>query len=87
MEVNDHLNNLDTSCCRCKDVLLSPVLDEPLVSPSISTVGGSQEAVPLMKTVDKDEVPLPLRVHGQRAQRSWLFRVNMPSVLEIILST
>ena len=70
MEVNDHLNDLDTGRCRCRDVLSSPVLDEPLVSPSISTVGGGEEAVPLMMTVYEEEVPLPLRVHGQRARRS-----------------
>ena len=51
MEVNDHLNNLDTGRCRCRDVLLSPVLDEPQVSPLISAVGGGEEIVPLMTTV------------------------------------
>ena len=70
MEVNDCLNDLDTGCCRCRDVSSSPVQDEPLVSPSISTVGGGKEVVPLMTTVDEEEVPLPLRVHGQRAWRS-----------------
>ena len=79
MEVNNHLNDLDTGHCRCRDVPSSPVLDEPLVSPSISAVGGGKEVVPLMTTVDKEEVPLPLRVCGQRARRSWLFRVNMPA--------
>ena len=69
MEVNDRLNNLDISRCRCQDVPSTPVLDEPLVSPSISAVGGGEEVVPLMTTVD-EEVPLPLRVHGQRARRS-----------------
>ena len=78
-EVNDHLNDLDTGCCWCQDVLLSPVLDKPLVSLFISTVGGCKEVVPLMMTVDKNEVPLLLQVHGQRAWRSWLFHVNMPS--------
>src|ERR1700743_840714 len=78
MEVNNHLNNLDIGCCRCWDVPLSPVLDEPLVSPSISAVGGGKEVVPLMTTVD-EEVPLPLRVRGQRAQRSRPFRANLPS--------
>ena len=73
MEVNDCLNDLDTGHCRCWDVPSSPVLDEPLVSPSISTVGGGEEVVPLMKTVNKEEVLLPLRVHGQRAQRSQPF--------------
>ena len=73
MEVNDYLNDLDTSRCRCRDVLLTPVLDEPLVSPSISAVGGGEEVIPLMMTVDEEEVPLPLRVRGQRAQRSWPF--------------
>ena len=70
MEVNNRLNNLDTGRCRCQDVPLSPVQDDPLVSPSISAVGGGEEVVPLMTTVDEDEVPLPLRVRGQRAQRS-----------------
>ena len=79
MEVNDHLNDLDTGCCRCRDVPTSPVLDNPLVSPSISAVGGGEEVVPLMTTVEEDEVPLPLRVHGQRAQRSRPFRANLPS--------
>ena len=79
MEVNDRLNDLDTGCCRCRDVPLSPVLDEPLVSPSISAVGGGEEVVPLMTTVDEEEVPLPLRVRGQRARRSRPFRVNLPS--------
>ena len=79
MEVNDHLNDLDTGCCRCRDVPLSPVLDDPLVSPSISAVGGGEEVVPLMTMVEEDEVPLPLRVRGQRAQRSQPFRVNLPS--------
>ena len=40
MEVNDHLNDLDTGHCRCRDMPSSPVLDDPLVSPSISAVGG-----------------------------------------------
>ena len=79
MEVNDRLNNLDTGRCRCRDVLSIPVLDEPLVSPLISAVRGGKEVVPLMTTVDEEEVPLPLRVHGQRAQRSQPFRVNMPT--------
>ena len=79
MEVNNHLNNLDTGRCRCRDVPSTPVLDEPLVSPSISAVGGGEEVVPLMTTVDKEEVPLPLRVCGQRAWRSRPFRVNMPA--------
>ena len=73
MEVNNHLNDLNTGHCRCRDVPLSLVLDEPLVSPSISAVGGGEEVVPLMMTVDEDEVPLPLQVCGQRAQRSWPF--------------
>ena len=73
MEVNDCLNDLDTGHCRCRDVLSTPVLDEPLVSPSISAVGGGEEVVPLMMTVDEEEVPLPLRVHGQRAWRSRSF--------------
>ena len=79
MEVNDRLNDLDTGCCRCRDVLSSPVLDDPLVSPSISAVGGGKEVVPLMTTVEEDEVPLPLWVRGQRARRSRPFRVNLPS--------
>ena len=79
MEVNDHLNNLDTGRCRCRDVPSSLVLDDPLVSPSISAVGGGKEVVPLMTTVEEDEVPLPLWVRGQRARRSWPFRVNLPS--------
>ena len=53
------------------------MLDEPLVSPLISAVGGGEEVVPLMTTVDDEEVPLPLRVHGQRARRSRPFQVNM----------
>ena len=73
MEVNDCLNNLDTGCCRCRDVPSSPVLDKPQVSLSISTVGGGEEVVPLMMTVDEDEVPIPLQVCGQRARRSWPF--------------
>ena len=79
MEVNDRLNDLDTGRCRCPDVPLTPVLDEPLVSPSISAVGGGEEVVSLMTTVDKEEIPLPLRVRGQRAQRSRPFQVNMPA--------
>ena len=79
MEVNNRLNDLDTSCCRCRDVPSSLVLDNPQVSPSISAVGSGKEIVPLMTTVDEEEVPLPLRVHGQRAQRSWPFHVNMPA--------
>ena len=79
MEVNDRLNDLDTGRCRCRDVPTSPVLDDPLVSPSISAVGGGKEVVPLMTTVEEDEVPLPLRVRGQRARRSWPFRANLPS--------
>ena len=78
MEVNDCLNDLDTGRCRCRDVPSTPVLEEPLVSPSISAVGGGEEVVPLMMTVDEEEVPLPLRVRGQRARRSRPFRVNMP---------
>ena len=70
MEVNDRLNNLDTGRCRCRDVPSSLVLDDPLVSPSISAVGGGEEVMPLMTTVEEDEVPLPLWVHGQRAWRS-----------------
>ena len=79
MEVNNCLNDLDTGHCRCRDVPSSPVLDEPQVSPSIRAVGGGEEVVPLMTTVEEDKVPLPLWVHGQRAQRSWPFRVNLPS--------
>ena len=79
MEVNDHLNDLDTGRCRCRDVPMSPVLNEPRVSPSLRAVGGGEEEVPLMVTVEENEVPLPLRVHGQRARRSWPFRVNLPS--------
>ena len=78
MEVNDRLNDLDTGRCRCQDVPATPVPDNPLVSPAISAVGGGEEVVPLMTTVDEEEVLLPLRVHGQRAQRSRPFRVNMP---------
>ena len=74
MEVND----LDTGRCRCRDVPLTPVQDDPLVSPAISAVGGG-EVVPLMTTVNEEEVPLPLRVRGQRARRSRPFRVNMPA--------
>ena len=79
MEVNDRLNDLDTGRCRCQDVPSTPVQDEPLVSPSISAVGGGEEVVPLMTTVDEEEVPLPLRVRGQRARRSRPFRANLPS--------
>ena len=79
MEVNDRLNDLDTGRCRCRDVLLSPVLDDPQVSPSISAVGGGEEGMPLLTTVEGNEVPLPLRVRGQRARRSRPFRVNLPS--------
>ena len=78
MEVNDRLNDLDTGRCRCQDVPATPVPDDPLVSPAISAVGGGEEVVPLMTTVNKEEVPLPLRVRGQRAQRSRPFQVNMP---------
>ena len=78
MEVSNHLNKLDTSHCRCRDVLSTPVLDEPLVSPSISTVGSGKEVIPLMMTVDEEEVLLPLRVCGQWARRSRPFQVNMP---------
>ena len=73
MEVNNCLNDLDTGHCRCRDVPSTPAQDEPLVSPSISAVGGGEEVVPLMTMVDEEEVPLPLRVHGQRARRSWPF--------------
>ena len=62
MEVNDCLNDLDTGHCRCRDVPSSLVLDNPQVSPSISAVGGGKEIVPLMTTVDEEEVLLPLRV-------------------------
>ena len=79
MEVNDRLNDLDTGRCRCRDVPTSPVLDEPRVSPSLSAVGGGEEVVLLMTTVEEDEVPLPLRVRGQRARRSRPFQVNLPS--------
>ena len=58
-------------------ILLSTTVNEPQVSPSISAVGDGEEVVPLMTMVDEEEVPLPLRVHGQRAWRSWPFRVNM----------
>ena len=78
MEVNDRLNDLDTGRCRCQDVPSTPVLDDPLVTPAISAVGGGEEVVPLMTTVDEEEVPLPLRVRGQQARRSRPFRVNMP---------
>ena len=73
MEVNNCLNDLDTGHCCCRDVPSSPILDEPQVSPSISAVGGGEEVVPLMTMVDKDEVLLPLWVHGQRAWRSQPF--------------
>ena len=79
MEVNDRLNDLDTGRCRCRDVPSSPVLDDPQVSPFISAVGGGEEVVPLMTTVEEDEVLLPLLVRGQRARRSQPFRVNLPS--------
>ena len=79
MEVNNRLNNLDTGHCRCRDVSLSLVLDDPQVSPSISVVGGGEEVVVLMTMVEEDELPLPLRVRGQRAQRSWPFRAKLPS--------
>ena len=79
MEVNNCLNDLDTGCCRCRDVPTSPVQDDPQVSPSLSAVGGGEEVVPLMTTVDEEEVPLPLRVCGQRARRSRPFRANLPS--------
>ena len=79
MEVNDRPNDLDTGRCRCRDVLSSPVLDEPRVSPSISAVGGGEEVVPLLTMVEENEVPLPLQVCGQRARRSRPFRVNLPS--------
>ena len=79
MEVNDRLNDLDTGRCRCRDVPTSPVLDEPRVSPAISAVGGGEEVVPLLMTVEESEVPLPLRVRGQRARRSRPFRANLPS--------
>ena len=79
MEVNDHLNDLDTGRCRCRDVPTSPVQNEPQVSPSLSAVGGGEEVVPLMTTVDEEEVPLPLRVHGQRVWRSQPFQANLPS--------
>ena len=49
------------------------------MSPSISAVGDGEEVIPLMTTVDEEEVPLPLRVRGQRARRSRPFRVNMPA--------
>ena len=78
MEVNDRLNDLDTGRCRCRDVPATPVPDVPLVSPAISAVSGGEEVIPLMTTVDEEEVPLPLRVRGQRARRSRPFRVNMP---------
>ena len=79
MEVNDCLNNLDTGHCRCRDIPMTPMLEEPLVSPLISAVGGGEEVIPLMMTVDEEEVPLPLRVRGQRARRSWPFWANLPS--------
>ena len=79
MEVNNCLNNLDTGRCRCRDVPTSPVLDDPLVSPSLGAVGGGEEVVPLMTTVEEGEVPLPLWVRGQRARRSRPFRANLPS--------
>ena len=79
MEVNDCLNDLDTGHCRCGDLPSSPVSDDPQVSPSISAVGGGEEVVPLLTMVGENEVPLPLRVCGQRARRSWPFRANLPS--------
>ena len=79
MEVNDCLNDLDIGCCRCRDVPSSPVLDDPPVSPSISAVGGGGEVAPLLTTVEENEVPLPLQVRGQRAQRSQSFQANLPS--------
>ena len=79
MEVNDRLNDLDTGRCRCRDIPTSPARDDPQVSPSLSAVGGGEEVVPLMTTVDEEEVPLPLRVRGQRAWRSQPFQANLPS--------
>ena len=79
MEVNNRLNDLDTGHCRCREVPSTPVQEDPLVSPAISVVGGGKEVVPLMTTVDEDEVPLPHRVRGQRAWRSQPFQVNMPA--------
>ena len=81
IEINDCLNDLDMGHGWCRDVPAegSAVLDEPHVSPPISTVRGGEGLVPLITTVKKDEVLLPLQVHGQRARRSRLFRVNIPT--------
>lgn len=47
MEVNNHLNGLNTDHCRCRDMLAEnpPVSDEPHVSLSISAVGKGEEVV------------------------------------------
>ena len=60
MEVNNHLNDLNTGCCRCRDVLVTPVLDEPHVSPLISAIRGGEEVVLLITMVEEDEILLPL---------------------------
>ena len=83
MEVNGHLNDLDTGCCWCRDVLIETLSlpDVPHVSHSISVVGGGEEVVGeegLSTTVGEEEVPLPIQVCLQRARRSRPFCINIP---------
>ena len=78
MEVNNCPNDSDTNCCRCGDVPLTFVVDEPHVSPLISAVGGGEEVVKegLLTIVGEEEVPFMIQVCGQTARRSRSFCVN-----------
>ena len=82
MEVGDRLGDLETGRCRCRDL----VDDGPLISPeshpaspSLSAVQGDGDegvgTVPL-GAVMKNEVPIPIVVHGQRVRQAVRFRLN-----------
>ena len=82
MEVGDRLGDLETGCCRCRDLMD----DSPPVSPeshpaslSLSAVqGDGDEGVGVVTTgaVVENEVPILIVVCGQQACQTVHFRLN-----------
>ena len=85
MEVGDRLGDLETGCCRCRDLVdvglpVSP--ESHPASPSLSAVqGDGDEGVGTVTTgaVVENEVPIPIVVCGQRARQAVRFRLNTQS--------
>ena len=71
MEVGDRLGDLETGCCRCRDVVVNspPVSPEShQVSPSLSAVQGEEDegaGTVTSETAVENETPIPILVHGQ----------------------